>query len=88
VLDRKKTKVKEERASKKQPLRDAEAKELLRSVDEVVLSRGKAQRRLAAKEASLDDLRGPTGSFRAPMLKVGRRLLVGFSADALDETLG
>jgi len=88
VLDAKKTKVKEERASKSRPLSDADAKALLASVDEVVLSRGKAQRRLRSKDATLDDLRGPTGGFRAPMLKVGRRLLVGFSKDALDETLG
>ena len=31
-----------------------------------------------AGDARLDDLRGPTGNFRAPILKVGRRLLVGF----------
>ena len=66
---------------------DAEAKQLLASVDEVVLSRGKAQRRLRAKETSVDDLRGPTGSIRAPLVKVGRRLLVGFSKDALEESL-
>ena len=87
VLDARKVTVKDERASKKSPLSDADAKALLASVDEVVLSRGKAQRRLRAKETSLEDLRGPTGSFRAPMVKIGRRLLVGFSKEALEDAL-
>jgi hypothetical protein len=88
VLDARNVDVKDERASKKHPLSDADAKALLSSVDEVVLSRGKAQRRLGAKETTLEDLRGPTGGFRAPMVKIGRRLLVGFSKDALEEALG
>lgn len=87
VLDARKVNVKDERASKKRPLSDADAKALLASVDEVVLSRGKSQRRVRAKDTTLDDLRGPTGGFRAPMVKIGRRLLVGFSKDALEETL-
>ncbi len=80
--------IREERASKKSPMSDDDARALLASVDEVVLSRGKAQRRVKAKEATLDDLRGPTGGFRAPMVKVGKRLLVGFSKETLEETLG
>lgn len=88
MLDAKSAAIKEERASKKSPMSDAEARTLLASVDEVVLSRGKAQRRVNARRASLDDLRGPTGGFRAPMVKVGKRLLVGFSKEALEETLG
>lgn len=87
MLDAAKTKVKEERSSRR-PMTDEEARDLLASVDEVVLARGRARRTLAAREATLDDLRGPTGGFRAPMVKAGRRLLVGFNKDALEETLG
>jgi hypothetical protein len=88
VLDSSKVVVKEERASKSRPMSDDEARALLASVDEVVLSRGKSQRRVASGDATVDDLRGPTGNIRAPLVKVGRRLLVGFSKDALEETLG
>ncbi len=88
MLDAKSAVIREERASKKRPMSDDEVRTLLASVDEVVLSRGKAQRRVQAKEATLDDLRGPTGGFRAPMVKVGKRLLVGFSKETLEETLG
>jgi hypothetical protein len=66
---------------------DAEAKKLLGAVDVVVVAKGKKTRVLAAKETSLDDLRGPTGNIRAPLLRFGRRLLVGFSEEALKAEL-
>jgi hypothetical protein len=69
-------------------MQDADARALLGSVDEVILARGKSVRRAKPSELTIDDLRGPTGGFRAPMLKVGKRLLVGFHADALKELLG
>ena len=83
MLDRKSARVAEARISRKQPLSDEEMTKLLGSVDEVVLARGKSVRPLKASAVKLDELRGPTGGFRAPIVKVGRRLLVGFH----DETL-
>jgi arsenate reductase-like glutaredoxin family protein len=87
VLDRKKISVKEERHSKKSPMSAAEAKRLLASVSEVVLARGKSSRRIPAKTAKPDDLRGPSGGFRAPMVKRGKTLLVGFNADELEKLI-
>jgi hypothetical protein len=87
VLDRSKADVRDERPSKTRPLSDADAKALLAEVDTVTLARGKSARTLPARETSLDDLRGPTGNFRAPMLRVGRRLLVGWHEDSLRELL-
>jgi hypothetical protein len=87
VLDRTKARIAAERPSKKEPLSDADARALLASVSEVVVAKGKSLRTLAAKDAGLDDLRGPTGSFRAPMVKVGRRLLVGFHEETLRDEL-
>jgi hypothetical protein len=78
VLERTKTEIVSERPAKKQPLSDEEARALLASVEEVVIAKGKASRRQKASAASLDDLRGPTGNFRAPMLRRGETLLVGF----------
>jgi hypothetical protein len=40
------------------------------------------------RQATLDDLRGPTGNFRAPMVRIGRRLLVGFHEETLRKELG
>jgi hypothetical protein len=77
----------ENRKSKKQPLDDAGARDLLAQVDDVVIARGKSSRTQKAGDTTLDDLRGPSGGFRAPMVRVGRRLLVGFSQDALGRLL-
>jgi arsenate reductase-like glutaredoxin family protein len=88
VLDSKKVKVAEERQSKKAPMSDADARKLLGSVSEVILARGKAIRRLSRKEATLDDLRGTTGAFRAPMVRRGKTLLVGFNEEELKGLIG
>ena len=87
VLEAKKAEVREERESRREPLTDSEARELLRSVSEVVIARGPSMRRLKSSEAGLDDLRGPTGSFRAPMIRKGRTLLVGFNDEELKKLL-
>jgi hypothetical protein len=87
VLEKSKSDVRDERPSRSRPLTDADVKALLREVDEVTLARGKTARILPAREVSLDDLRGPTGNFRAPMLRVGRRLLVGWHEESLRDLL-
>ena len=87
MLDRTKAGVASERPSKTRPFTDADVKTLLAEVDSVTLARGKSVRTLPAREVSPDDLRGPTGSFRAPMVQVGRRLLVGFHEETLRSLL-
>ena len=85
MLDNHGTPVTEERNSRKQPLSDDDARALLGEVDQVLVARGKKVREVAAGEASLDDLKGPTGNYRAPMIRAGRRLLVGFHPETLAE---
>ncbi len=87
MLEKSKSDVRDERPARSRPLTDADAKALLKEVDEVTLARGKTARTLPAREVSLGDLRGPTGNFRAPMLRVGRRLLVGWHEESLRELL-
>ena len=67
---------------------DAEARSLIKTVDRVVIARGANVRELASSETTLDDLRGPTGKFRAPMIRKGATLLVGFSDEQLNRLLG
>ena len=88
VLDKKKVQIGEERLSKKEPLSDADAKKLLSSVDKLIVAKGKAFREMDASDATLADLRGPTGNFRAPMIRKGKTLLVGFHPPTLDSLLG
>lgn len=67
---------------------DADVKALLASVDEVVIAKGKSSRTAVSRDVALDDLKGPTGNYRAPMLRVGRKLLVGFHPETLERLLG
>jgi hypothetical protein len=87
VLRRAKAEIAEERSTRRSPLSDAEARALLAAVDEVLVARGRVIARLPAKRARLADLRGPTGKYRAPMLRRGRTLLVGLHAEALGRLL-
>lgn len=66
---------------------DADVRALVASVDEVVVAKGRKVVSAAAKDVPLDGLKGPTGSYRAPMLRVGRRLLVGFHPETLESFL-
>jgi hypothetical protein len=86
VLERTAAEVGEERTTRR-PLTEAEVRALLAAVDTVVLARGPATRRLPAAEVAPDDLRGPTGNFRAPMVRRGRTLLVGFHPKTLEHLL-
>ena len=85
-LSRRWSAVRAERSTR-EPLTDAEAKALLATVAEVWIARaGKAERR-AAGAVAVADLKGPTGGIRAPLLRRGRSLFVGFGATTLKEWL-
>ena len=87
MLDKSKTEVKEERWAQKFPLAEAEVKALLKSVSTVLISKGKKSLELKAADAKPDDLKGPTGNFRAPMIRRGKTLLVGFNEATLNSLL-
>lgn len=87
MLDRKKARITRERSSKSAPMSDADVKALLAAVDEVVVAKGKKVVTLAVRETTLEGLKGPTGNYRAPMLRVGRKLLVGFHPETLEALL-
>jgi len=87
VLEAKKVRVVAERSSRTEPLTDEEVRALLRRVGTVIVAKGKTSRILSASEARPDDLKGPTGNYRAPMILTGKTLLVGFQREALDDLL-
>ncbi len=88
MLDQTDCAVAEERSSRKDPFTDAEVRDLVRSVDTVIVAKGKRRVTHPASDTELDALKGPTGNYRAPMVRKGSTLLVGFHADALEELLG
>ena len=87
MLEKQHATIKEERLAKKAPLTEADVKALLGSVSQVVIAKGKAARKQTAAETKPADLKGPTGNFRAPMVRKGKTLLVGFSPDVLEDFL-
>jgi hypothetical protein len=88
VLKSSGTGIADERSTRASPLTDTDARALLRAVDEVWIARGRGLDRRPAKRCRPADLRGPTGGYRAPIVRRGRTLLVGFHRAALDELLG
>lgn len=85
MLDARRVTVTHERSSRKQPLRDREVRDLLRSVRRVIVAKGKKVTELDAARTQPADLKGPTGNYRAPMVRKGTTLLVGFNREALEE---
>jgi hypothetical protein len=71
----------------------AEALALAKQADQVVVGRGKKvvtfdmRRDPPDDETLLAHLLGPTGNLKAPTLRKGRTLLVGFSAEAYRQEL-
>ena len=87
VLDRNKAVVAAERSARKEPFSDKEVRELLKQVNTVVIAKGKKSNRFEASKVKPADLKGPTGNYRAPIVRRGKTLVVGFSPDTLDEIL-
>ena len=83
MLEEKKTEVRQVRPSRKEPFTDKEIRDLLGQVSTVIISKGKKSSRLAAGDVRPADLKGPTGNYRAPIVRKGKTLLVGFNLDAL-----
>jgi hypothetical protein len=77
--------------ARKTPIGAAEALLLARAALRVVVARGKTTLDFDMRSDPPDDatllraILGPTGSLRAPALRVGRTLLVGFSREAYGE---
>ncbi len=78
----------QERSSRQAPLDEADARALLRSVSTVWIARGRKVEEHPAKSLSPDDLKGPTGNYRAPIVRRGKTLLVGLHRETLERVLG
>lgn len=78
-------------ASKVKFKRD-EALDIARQAREVVANKGKKLVRLATADAGDDELAavilGRSGTLRAPAIRVGSTLLVGFHAEGYQQTFG
>lgn len=75
----------EERHSRKEPLDDAEARQLVESVKRVLVTRGRKVEEFDPASVDVDQFKGRTGNYRAPIVRIGDTLLVGFHAETLGE---
>jgi len=70
----------------------SEAVKLVRGASRVVVSKGKKRSEFEpagkASKDVVDALLGPTGNLRAPTLRRGKLLLVGFNEEAYSDLLG
>lgn len=69
----------------------AEARELLKPASRLLVAKGKKLDEFKLSKSTptvaVDAMLGPTGNLRAPCLRVGKTILVGFSEDAYREVL-
>lgn len=86
MFEKRKVAVGAERSTR-DAITDAEVRALLAELDRVVVARGRGTVELEAAKATPADLRGPTGRIRAPLVRRGRTLLVGFHRESLERLL-
>lgn len=68
-----------------------DAAKLLRAASRVIVAKGRKLDRFEGGKASaevVDAMLGPTGNLRAPCIRVGKTILVGFNEDAYEEVFG
>lgn len=78
----------------KEKLGRAEALKLAKAAGKVIVAKGKKTVTFNMAKDPPDDKKllsailGPSGTLRAPTIRRGKTLLVGFNADVFNETLG
>ncbi len=92
MFDEKGISLKEVVEARKQKIEGDEAWKLLGAADEIVVGRGKKYQVFHPSSDSRDDILkvslGRTGNLRAPALKIGSRMVVGFNEDMYREYVG
>ena len=86
--------MKEQVNAKKTTLKFDDAVRLLEDVSQIYAAKGKKVVHIDLKKEDLDDeaikklLLGPTGNLRAPTLRKGRTLVVGFDQQTYEKVFG
>ncbi len=72
-------------------LQGADARAMLQQASLLVVAKGKKVRRYSLSGEPTDEeieaMLGPTGNLRAPTVRIGTTLLVGFSEDVYEDAL-
>lgn len=92
-LQKQEIEIEERLDARKQRISPTEALQMVRSIDKLWVARGKGFSFFDMKKSPPSDLElkklliGPSGNLRAPTLRQGKKMLVGFHVDAYDEGL-
>jgi|TARA_B110000503_G_scaffold143228_1_gene243347 hypothetical protein len=80
-----------ERAAASKKLQASDAEALLNSASKLIAIKGKKISTFKAGKAidpgAIDAMLGPTGNLRAPTIRVGKTLIVGFDQEVLEANL-
>lgn len=80
-----------EQVSASQKLGADEARELIRGASKIYIAKGKTLEEFPGGNVSqevVDKMLGATGNLRAPTIKVGKTLLVGFNEETYRKVFG
>jgi len=73
-------------------LQAEDARKLLETATEIVVAKGKKvdvfSHTASAEDEIVEAMLGPTGNLRAPAMRFGNMILVGFHEDVFSEVLG
>ncbi len=79
-----------ERVPASRKLGESEAGELAREASKIIVAKGKKVTEFSGGQACreiLEAMLGPTGNLRAPTLRVGKTVLVGFNEEVFESVL-
>lgn len=92
MFDKQGTEITEQVDARKQQITEINAWELLKGAQEIIVGRGKKYLSFkpseAAKPEILANCLGRTGNLRAPALKIGKMIIIGFNEDMYAKYLG
>jgi hypothetical protein len=92
VFDEKGITIEEAVEARKQKIADKDAWELLSGAEKIVVGKGKKVVTFDPKKDDNEEILkaclGRTGNLRAPTLKIGKMLVVGFNEDMYDQYVG
>ena len=81
-----------DKAPASRKLQSGDARDMLSAADRLVAVKGKKISEFDVKKAVSDEavtaMLGPTGNLRAPTIRVGKTLFVGFNQDVFEAELG
>lgn len=80
-----------EQVSASKKLGESEARKLIRDAGTIYVAKGRKLDEFeggTARKEIVEKMLGSTGNLRAPTIKVGKKLLVGFNEDVYEKVMG